>query len=583
MNQNTKATLTHYCRLLWRYKHYFAAVLLLAVAVGLAVAYSLPRSYRSTATLVMDVPVQKNAIQSTFTEYAGDRIKSISQKVMTTANILAIIKDHDLYLASLGGIGQDELAALFKGDTDIHILKSDLMGQETGESSGIAFTISFSYPDPVTAQQIAAELADSFIEQNDTERSQRAAKVAGFLSAEADKLNSDIQAVDARISAYKQVYKDNLPEQLQANISALDRKEEALMNAEQQIRVIEERLTYLGVELAKAREIVPAASDGANSNLSKTDSLASLRAKYLRLTSLYSPAHPDVIRVKRQIEALAPDAGMNPPAQELRTQLVEARRQLAELRKQAYANNHPDILRLNQQIAGLGKQLAVAPPDPAREPIGHEGSDNPTYLAMEAQYKTSQSELASLREKTVFLKNGIETLRQKVLSAPEVEKGYLELVRERDHSVNKYNQLKEKLLDAKLVQTLEAEQHGQTLTLLEPPTIPTKPDKTARKKVALGGLGAGFVGGFGAVLLAEFLNPKVRGYLALAEISGLMPLVVVPYIESPGEMEAKISIQRQRRKLALQVGAACVLLAVIVIILLAFPAMRGGALLADFL
>jgi len=47
------------------------------------------------------------------------------------------------------------------------------------------------------------------------------------------------------------------------------------------------------------------------------------------------------------------------------------------------------------------------------------------------------------------------------------------LIRERDNAIKKYTQLKEKWLDAKLVQTLEEQKHGQTITIIEQPSIPS--------------------------------------------------------------------------------------------------------------
>jgi len=578
MSPNIKTNLRYYYHLVWRHKHYAIAVALLVMAVGLGLAYSLPKVYRSSAVLLMDVPVSKASVQSTFTEYAGERIRAIAQKVMTTSHLLAILHEEDLYGVSSGKMGQDEIIEFFKKDTDIHILKSELTAQEAVDA--IAFNISFAYDNPVTAQRVANRLARLFIEQNDIERTQRAAKVTEFLSGEADKLNKEIETIDSRISAYKQAYKDNLPEQLQGNLAALDRKENELRETGQQIRLTQDRLSFLTVELAKARRIGTATLD-TRDPLSKLDSLEMLKAKYLRLSALYSPSHPDVIRLKRQIASLDPAGATGPDLEALRRQLGEARRRREALDRKGYPAPHPDRQRLNQEIAHLERQLGNDKVQVVAETAPE--SLDPMYLAVETQYKSSQSELESLQQKTIFLKSEIDALHHRILLSPEVEKGYLELVRERDHNVNKYNQLKEKLLDARLVQTLEQEQHGQTLTLLEPPMIPTHPDKTVRKKVALGGAVLGIMAGLGVALLAELLNPKLRGYMALSELTGLMPLVVIPYIESPGEVEAKFFRQRQRRKLALQAGAACAVLAVILICLLVFPAMRESWLLAEFL
>jgi len=191
---------------------------------------------------------------------------------------------------------------------------------------------------------------------------------------------------------------------------------------------------------------------------------------------------------------------------------------------------------------------------------------NPAYFGVEAQYKSSQSELQSLIQKQDYLKEKIEKMHNTLLLAPQVEMGYTDLIRERDNTIKKYTQLKEKWLDAKLVQTLEQQQQGQTITIIEQPVIASHPEKAIRRKVAIGGFFMGLIAGLGVALFVEFLEPGVRGYRAISQVTGLMPLVVVPYIESPAELEERLVQQSQERKIAVWTGAVLILLVIAVLI-----------------
>ena len=191
---------------------------------------------------------------------------------------------------------------------------------------------------------------------------------------------------------------------------------------------------------------------------------------------------------------------------------------------------------------------------------------NPAYFGVEAQYKSSQSELQSLIQKQGYLKEKLEKMHNALLLAPQVEIGYTDLIRERDNTINKYTQLKEKWQDAKLVQTLEEQQKGQTLTIIEQPAVPSQPEKAIRRTVAIGGFFMGIIAGLGVAFFVEFLEPGIRGYRAVSEVTGLMPLVVVPYIESPSELEEGLIKQSQMREIAVWTGAAFILLAIAVLI-----------------
>jgi len=569
MEQNAKA-IFDYINIISRRKYY---ILIVFVAMNIAsaiVAYSLPRTFRSTATMLMEALVPKEIIQSTIAEYADEQIRSITQKVMTTDNVLAIIESSHLYGGSDDDTAKYDLADQFKRNTDIALVKSDLIGTNVSGQTDIAFTISFSYEDPNKAREVVDRLTSLFIEQNDRSRTQRAIKTADFLTEESKKLNKEIQVIDDRISDFKKQYKDSLPEQHQGNLSALDRKESELRDIEHQIRLTKEKITFLTVELARIQQLQPPGHVDDKTPLTKAEMLKVLQAQYLRLSVRYNPSHPTVLSLKRQMEALGSQfQEISPEPDDIRKQLAEAKHDLKSLQAKAYADDHPDVVRSKNQIDALLRQLKQAEAQSSRTEAPARFTD-PASLGLEAQLKASQGELESLAQIKDALKTEIEALREHVARTPEVEKDYLELARERDHTLNKYNQLKEKLLDAKLVQTLEEEQHGQTLTVIEQPTVPTRPEKAIRRKVIIGGFFLGIAAALGCALLLEFLDPRIRGYRALSETTGLMPLVVIPYIESPSETEKRLMKQSQRRKATIRIGTACLLLVAISLFIVSF-------------
>jgi len=243
--------------------------------------------------------------------------------------------------------------------------------------------------------------------------------------------------------------------------------------------------------------------------------------------------------------------------------LAKARSELKLLEK-TYSSNHPDIAMRKNQINRLEQQLKNTPAQLQREhEVKSKHSTNPAYLNIEAQYKSSQSELESFMQKQDYLKAKIENLHNILTQAPQVEMVYTDMIRERDNIIKKYTQLKEKWQDAKLAQTLEEQQKGQTLTLIEQPIVPIKPENAIRRKVAIGGFFIGIIVGFSVAFLAEFLESGIRGYRAIREVTGLMPLVVVPYIESPFELEEQFVKQRQMKKIIVCTSLAFFILAVV--------------------
>jgi succinoglycan biosynthesis transport protein ExoP len=569
MGQNLK-TLADYLDLVKRRKYYIVVTWLLISLTSVIVAYNMPKIYRSTATMLIEAPIPTKLFESTVSQYAEEQIQSIYQRVMTTDNVLSIIESNGLYNDIKNGYTKYELADLFRDSAEVKLTTSSLAPQTHSGMAEIAFDISFSDSEATKAKEIASKLATLFIEQNDKARTQRAIKATDFLMDEADKLSRELQEIDSRIAKYKEQNNFSLPEQLQGNMAAIDRAENELRDTDSQIRATKERIAFLAAELARAQQELPGRLDD-KAPQSRDDALRILRARYLRFSSIYSPSHPSLVRLKREIKALDPAFEGQPVEDEVLKQLAEARRNLKVL-EETYAGNHPNIAKHKKQIDRLEQQLKNTPQrSPLEQEVSALHTANPAYLGVEAQYKSSQSELQSLMQKQDYLKAKLEKMQNILLMAPQVEMAYTDLIRERDNTIKKYTQLKEKWLDAKLVQTLEEQQQGQTLTIIEQPAIPSHPEKAIRRKVAIGGFFMGIIAGLGVAFVVEFLEPGIRGYRAISEVTGLMPLVVVPYIESPSELEERLVKQSQMRKIIVWTSVAFLIVGAVVMSIFFLP------------
>ena len=568
MEQNTK-TLADYLDLVKRRKYYLLVTWLLVSVTAVIIAYNLPKIYRSTATILIEAPTPTKLFESSVSQFADEQIQSIYQRVMTTDNVLSIIDSNGLYKDIKGSFTKYELTELFKKNAEVKLSASTLIPQ-THSMAEVAFDISFSDTEASKAQEIASKLITLFIEQNNKARTQRAGKATDFLMEESDKLSQELQEIDGKIAQYKQQNNFSLPEQMQGNLAAIDRAENELRDTDNQIRTTKESIVFLAAELARAQQDQPGSLDNKVPQ-NRDDALRILRAQYLKFSSIYSPSHPSVLRLKREINALDPAFEGQPVTEDLVKQLAEAKRELKVL-EETYADNHPDIIQRRKQIDKLEQQLNNTPErsQQAQETVLI-STTNPAYYGVEQQYKSSQLELNFLKEKQDYLKAKLEKTQAILLQAPQIEMAYTDLIRDRDNAIKKYTQLKEKWLDAKLVQTMEQQQQGQTLTIIEQPALPTHPEKAIRRKVAIGGFFMGLIAGLAVALFVEFMEPGIRGYRAISHVTGLMPLVVVPYIEAPTELEERLVKQVQMKKVIVWSGVTLILLATIVISLYSIP------------
>ena len=84
--------------ILKRRKNVFIISFLIIFMVGLIVALVLTPTYTSTAMIrIEDQQIPENLVQSTITDYAAERIRKISQEILSRPKLLEIIDRFDVY------------------------------------------------------------------------------------------------------------------------------------------------------------------------------------------------------------------------------------------------------------------------------------------------------------------------------------------------------------------------------------------------------------------------------------------------------------------------------------------------------
>ncbi len=568
-------TINGFLSLVKRHKFYLLIPFITISTISSIVAMKLPMAFISKGTILIEQQqVPQSMIQTTVTGFADERIRFIQQRVMTRDRILSIIDKYHLYAKKKDKSTPSELTQQFLDDVTVDLIAADVKSQ--GSSAGkatIAFTIAFKSEQPVMAQSVANELVNLFLAENSRVRTQRATKTTEFINEEAGRVNRDIQGIENKIAEFKEKFGRSLPELLPSNLAAVQRIADDLRQTETQVSLLKERIDYLTTSLPRARQGVPVPQQlGVREKtppaLSKEDQIRALKAEYMQLASQYNPAHPDVVRITRQIKALDPSFTGMLDQQDAALELNKTQQELDAL-QETYPENHPDVVRLKQKTKKLEQQAVSTQANPPPAPDDSAGSTDPLYINLLGQLNNSQSELEALVKRQADLQKNLEQLNGYIAQTPQVERGYNELVRERNADLQKFAELKNKAQEARLAQTLEEEQKGESFTLIDPPILPEKPEKGTRTKLLFGGVAASLLVGVGLTVLAEALNSSVRGHKALQAITGMQAIIVIPYIKNNDDE----ALERRRAKL---VWISVLVLLVLAILLTHFVVMPLG-------
>jgi succinoglycan biosynthesis transport protein ExoP len=523
--------------------------LLLAIGVGIAltllVAFLWPPTYRSSAVILIEQQeIPQDLVRSTITSYADQRVQVISQRVMTTANLLDIIHRYKLYPRDQKTKPREVLIEQMRDDIGMNMISANVMDPRSGHptQATIAFSVAYDSRSPELALKVASELTTLYLNENLTNRKQLTHDTATFLTAEADRLNGEIADLEKKLAAFKETHVDNLPELAQLNFQLVDRTEQEVRDTETRIRSLDDQTTYLKAQLAQINPASQLFSATGERILSATDRLKALRTQLASLSALYAPDHPDVLRARREIEGLEREVQAPQPVNDLARRLEDARSELASVR-QRYSADHPDVLRLERTVASLEETLRSAPPQtaaaasaaPGGGAAGVDPPDNPAYIQIRAQLESAENERQSLDGKRTELKAKIAEFDRKLAQSPQIEREYRALSRDYENARAKYQDVRAKQMEAELAQNLESDRKGERFTLIEPPLPPEKPISPNRALILVLGALLALGAGIATVAVLESLDTTIRNRKDLTELLDTPPLAVIPQIQTLAE------------------------------------------------
>lgn len=532
--------LSDHLQVLQRRRGLLFGVLLLLLALSAAIALLLPAVYRSTATiLIKEQEIPQELVRSTVTSYADERIQVISQQVMTRATLLGLADRHGLYAQARQRSTSEEILDRMRRDIKLTPVSAEVTDRRTGAPvrATIAFTLSYDSEEAASAQKIANELTTLFLNENIKNRQEKAAETTSFLEEELSRVSAHIGQVEQQLSDFKQRHQGRTPDLALSNLMANERAELELQRVEREITFMADRQLQLQAQLSETRPQAPLAGGG-TPLLEPDDRLRVLQLQLAQAQAQYSENHPDVRRLRREIATLQAQAGPQPGGADRERELRRLKEELAQLR-QRYAEQHPDVQRLQRTLQTL--EMLVRN-DPGAGTASPSRPDNPLYLSLRAQLETTGSQLQMLRAERTELQKRQAEMAARVSQSPDVERQYLELVRDLDTSRARFRDLRDKSMQAQVAEQLERSRKAERFTVIEPPIYPERPHRPNRQLIMAMGAVLALVGAVLAVYLREALDQSVNGARDLVRVLQVPVLAVLPAQAQPMSSQRRVRI-----------------------------------------
>jgi polysaccharide biosynthesis transport protein len=464
LNMNAAATLTlvDYYNIAVRRKWLILGIILFALGAAWILCLVLPKSYlSSTLILVENQKIPEDYVKAIVGGSIEERLTLIQQQVMSRTLLSHVIDEFKLYQDDIRREGLETAIEDMRQHT-----KVETVGTTGAKGKSVeAFSISFTHENPITAMKVTARLASQFIEENLKVREQLVEGVSTFLEQELNLAKARLETQEQAISQFKAKQMGILPQQMEANLRALDRLQADMTSATEMFHSLTERLGMIEKSI-----------------------------KEYEVTGTTNPS------------VAVSHGGPDPLVLRLR----ELKRNLATLSAE-YKETYPDLPQVRQEIEKIKTQLAEKYGETDQEADSDTTKTFDPYVQeLIKQRNEAKLHLATLKERRLRLAAQLKEYERRVEQTPAREQELMILLRDYENMQKNYQSLLDKKLNARVAENLERRQKGEQFRILDPANLPEKPAKPDRLLIMLYGLAVGGGLGFGAAMLVEQFSPTFR-------------------------------------------------------------------------
>ena len=517
----------------------------LAIALTLLVAGTIgiflwPNAYTSTAVILIEDPdIPPGLVPTTVTTFASKQIQYINQRVMTRTNLAQIIEKFDLYPAERKYLPTLLLVADVEKNMKIDVI--DAQQQNAGGqqvTSAIAFKLGFEHKNPQVAREVANELVSLYLAENVRSRTEKTAETSQFMQVEVDRLDAEVKELESQIATIKRDNEGSLPELMAFNLQIMNALDNDIGEIDRQLQSLRANKIMLTAELARLQPIATTVTPDGKPISSPQDQLKALQTELARLEGRYSPDHPDVLRVKRDLAAVRDQLGADIDLDQNASSLTQARLDLAKARG-SYSADSPQVQQAERRVASLEARGA----EPRRTGMGSLQPDNPAYIQIRAQRETLESDEQSLVTKQGELRGRRAEIERKMGKSSDVERDLGGLVRRLQTASFSYQNARERLVVAKMGQALETQSKGERFNLVEPPDLPLLPSSPNRPVLLALLVLLVLAAGLGWPQVAESMDEAIHSARAIERVQGAPPIAEIPLIETAQDRKTERNVR----------------------------------------
>ncbi len=180
----------------------WASVIALGVLITLAYVMNLPAEYETSATIQIEQPSIQTGTTSPGSLNADilQKLQIVEQRVMARDNLLVIIDKFALY-NNAGLSDMQKVDVLRRAARVAHITNPEFRWRQDISPSALLVTVRMT--DPVLAANVANELVNNVLDQEERRRTARVTETLTFFDGEERRIGAAISDLEQQIADYK--------------------------------------------------------------------------------------------------------------------------------------------------------------------------------------------------------------------------------------------------------------------------------------------------------------------------------------------------------------------------------------------
>ena len=483
---NREFTAEDYIRILRRGWPIILALALIGGGSGYGLTRVLPKRFTSqTLVLVAQPTVPGDYVKPVVSQDTNQRLASMQQEILSRTRLEPLIQQFGLFGPQANQGSMEDLVGRLRKTITV----TPIQPMAETRSQGLpGFTISVDFEDPHLAQQICSTITSMFMRQQQGEQTTQ------FLAKQLDDAKAKLDAEDAKLAIFKRKYLGSLPDQEQANLNLLTGFTSQLDAITQELSRSQQDKSFAESLLAQQISAWQATQNGQNPETFDQE-LSALQAQLTVLKSKYTEDHPDVIRIKNDIETL--------------------KKKMADAEEQK--KDGPE-------------NVTKAPVEPAQIQV---------LRAQIRQYGQVIQQRSAQQEE---LQQQIKMYQARVQSSPSIEQEYKELTRGYQTALEFYNELLKKRDQSAMATDLERRQQGEQFQVLDPANLPAGPSFPRKSVFTLGGIAGGLALGLAIAFLLEVQDTTLRNGRQAEALLHLPVLASIPEINKLGSTKLSVGL-----------------------------------------